>query len=183
MFGRQWQDRVRRERTRASLSDMQNFKPPTIVLYEGRLVRRLAGRSLVFRIGGLIWIKAAKQIGLYSQSGESPLAVFCRFHPRIASRFLVADEINYDTLGHCRGKLQSIPVGQSNTAVRFRLADFRRIRGAVDSIALGGQPYPNNTNRIVRPGLNCEWFLGAHASESIVGVIAISRIFTHSHDL
>ena len=49
-----------------------------------------------------------------------------------------------------------IPIGKSNAAVRFRLADLGRVRRAMDAKTFRRKPDPERTDRVVRPGLDRE---------------------------
>src|SRR5207302_8601557 len=67
-----------------------------------------------------------------------------------------ADEVHLRALAHRVGQLPRVPVGEADAAVRRRLAHQAWVRGAVDAEGRLAQGDPDDTHRIVRPGLDVE---------------------------
>ena len=86
--------------------------------------------------------------GVVSRIGEVRKAIDRARHPAL---LLVADKIDRDAFGNCVRKLEGIPVGETNAAVRLGLADVLRLRGAVDAVAIA-EIDPHAADRIVGAG-------------------------------
>src|SRR5262249_27257939 len=69
----------------------------------------------------------------------------------------------------------SVPIGQADASVRLGLADLRRVRGAVDAVAVA-EIDPHAAHRIFGAGGDGEGLLRLHALELELGRVMVGRI-------
>jgi hypothetical protein len=91
-----------------------------------------------------------------SENNNSEIDCGSFARPRLAWPFAgrqwrrLVDKIDRRALAHAPGEIERVPVGQSDAAVRIGLADPRRVRCAVDAVALLGEVDPYQPDRILR---------------------------------
>src|SRR5690242_19326801 len=92
-------------------------------------------------------------------------------------RILFTHEIDCSPLRHIGSELQRVPICQTYTSVRLRLADFARFWSTMNTIAFTGETNPHDPHRIVGTGLDCKWFVGPNSFECVGGVVVVRGIF------
>jgi len=60
--------------------------------------------------------------------------------------------------------------------VRLGLANFRRVRRAMDAVSFRGESDPIRSNWVVRSGLDRKHFFGFYPFKFIIRIIAIVRV-------
>ena len=63
------------------------------------------------------------------------------------------------------GKVERVPIGEADAAVRFGLADFFRRRRAMYAVGWRREIDPHQADRILRPRLDGKFVLGLDALE------------------
>src|SRR5215471_18763028 len=85
------------------------------------------------------------------------------------------DEIDFDALANHFRQGLSVPIGKADASVRLGLADMRRVRGAVDAVAVA-EIDPGIADRIVGTGCDVKGLFRLHALEVELGRVVIGRI-------
>src|SRR5262249_8465406 len=95
----------------------------------------------------------------------------------------LANEIDHGPAMHHAGQIERVPIGKSNAAMRFGLADLLRRRRAMNAIARRAQIDPDDADRILRSRSDRKFVLGLHAFETEPRVVAIGRVVGDALDL